>query len=436
MIYLITIVLSLLCTSQSLAVCGGSSPNWISADCTQAEVVDCIDKALTGDTITIASGECSWTEGVGVFADGCKSLTVQGSGTLGTVITNNITTLAEGYIGSTFFTRGTCASNNVTLLNLHLKQGSTSPANGMIYISGTLNRAVIGTSKFEGSTTLRGVYVGSEVDAVIFSNTFSQMGLIVQFSGDTQWAAGPKYNTDDGIVYVEGNTFSATSELDLDCDTGGRIAYRYNSISGSAPSNHGRDSVIRGCVQMDIYNNSIVQQGSYDFCGIQFRGGTGVVYNNILTGTFTHNVFLQSYCSDNETEEVCTYGLGEPGYRCGELDYPCPDQVGYGKGDWNGTQTSYPIYEWNNCKTALGCESGINNIDPTVEDINWVTTHIQSGREFFINTENESYVEYTCPHPLTGLTGSCNSAVAGTAGYNVNLGLKGSFGGSGALNTR
>jgi hypothetical protein len=30
------------------------------------------------------------------------------------------------------------------------------------------------------------------------------------------------------------------------------------------------------------------------------------------------------------------------------------------------------------------------------------------------------YIPFTCPHPLTGYTGSCDSSIAGTGGYNIN----------------
>ena len=90
----------------------------------------------------------------------------------------------------------------------------------------------------------------------------------------------------------------------------------------------------------------------------------------------------------------------------------CRDQIGRGT-----KQQLYPIYEWNNCKNALGCEAGsADDIDIAIYapegGTDYTSTHIQSGRDYVSDTQMPGYSAYQYPHPLRG---RANNRVTGAA---------------------
>lgn len=85
--------------------------------------------------------------------------------------------------------------------------------------------------------------------------------------------------------------------------------------------------------------------------------------------------------------------------------YPCCDQIGRGINN-----TTEPYYFWNNTN-----QSG-SALNPTAGSM--IDDYIQSGRDYILAVKN-GYSTYTCPHPLTGLAGSCDSNIAGVEGYNI-----------------
>jgi hypothetical protein len=99
------------------------------------------------------------------------------------------------------------------------------------------------------------------------------------------------------------------------------------------------------------------------------------------------------------------------GNTVGGEGYSCRDQIGRTK-----DQALAPWYFWgNNYK---------GDTSPTVVVPNSASSgcprqvsHITENRDYYNNT-TYAYAPYTCPHPLTALTGSCTST-AGTGGYNL-----------------
>jgi len=130
---------------------------------------------------------------------------------------------------------------------------------------------------------------------------------------------------------------------------------------------------------------------------------------------------------------------GYSGTYCCPDNYPCDDQIGVGIDP--KTAASEPAYFWGNTKSGGAAwdpiagprwdgDLGFDLTAAQSEDYCGPTytaqTQIQADRDYYVSVSKpaamSAYTPYTCPHPLTGLTGSCNSSVAGTAGYNVQLG--------------
>jgi hypothetical protein len=116
-----------------------------------------------------------------------------------------------------------------------------------------------------------------------------------------------------------------------------------------------------------------------------------------------------------------------PRYVC-PADYPALDQIGRGQ-QIQDAEVSDPLYMWNNTfngDPATEADPGAP-VDAAVAqcgDPTYVATDIiKPGRDYFMSSTLPAGVcpdvPYTCPHPLTGLTGRCDSTAAGTTGYDL-----------------
>lgn len=85
--------------------------------------------------------------------------------------------------------------------------------------------------------------------------------------------------------------------------------------------------------------------------------------------------------------------------------YPCCDQIGRGINN-----SSEPYYLWNNTD-----QNGAP-VNPSIGGM--IDSYIQSERDYVLASKS-GYTPYSCPHPFTKLTGTCDSGMEGTMGYNL-----------------
>jgi len=155
------------------------------------------------------------------------------------------------------------------------------------------------------------------------------------------------------------------------------------------------------------------------------------------TGTDTTNCTVHPHTCVGPMDNNAGTGYGSP----------CRDGIGRGKDIGFATaQASEPLFAWDNSGTnsgmsitadavqnvdyyydATGCTSGVTSgLDSAkcgtcTQGVGyWATDARKLYRCGVSNDWTEYYTEYTCPHPLTGLTGSCGSG-AGTGYYNQHL---------------
>jgi hypothetical protein len=258
------------------------------------------------------------------------------------------------------------------------------------------------------------------------------------------WDADALNMGSDEAVYVEDNVFNITAESDgiTDVQDGGKLVFRYNTLNLSvlAPvGNHGADSVIRSGLLAEVYNNTFNAIGTI-LWGAQFRGGTGVMFNNTFSGSWTQPIFFTNYRScighdaghpyfprcDGLVHMRCSGDLQYPapgsdctsdaqcvaagkGTSCIALDkntagfdgWYCRDQIGRGPSPSPiADQTSVPFYVWNNGKSVT--IEGLPNCPPTEKPS--PQEHIVEGRDFVSCSDSAcakpGYTPYTYPHPL------------------------------------
>jgi len=291
------------------------------------------------------------------------------------------------------------------------------------------------------------------------------------------------YGDPRSMVYIEGNSYTKTTSTAanvIDGRMSARVVFRYNTVVSDNSNPNAAlyieahsiqdNTSLRGFMRWEHYNNVLDNQGGGHYMPFRLRAGTGLVFNNSVTGNWTNDqIALDNRRTYDQTQAGTLAGMcdGSSPWDGNEdaTGYPCRDQIGrgYDAVQWVSnppgayTQVLMPAYSWNN-KNETGGElpfTAINGCD----------IHIKPNRDFYnytaafngtsgvgrgllsarpatctvntayfatndgplgtlykctaTNTWTKHFEPYTCPHPLAGLTGTCSPDVAGTSGYNL-----------------
>lgn len=337
-----------------------------------------------------------------------------------------------------------------------------SVSNGYEDATGTPNVYILG-----GSGTGATAHVTSMTHVDTNNNTID--GIAIDAGGSGYSGSRPPVVVFSSVSRdVAANKTSETAMMFADGAQGSRIVNRYNTIVNMYIGAHDASSNYRGHLQYENYNNYSIMTNNYTAAAYGMRGGTGVVYNNKIWKVSSNGLFyltnkpiqvrnyrdagcssatgwpdIKPMCSADSTkacfgttvesgtwktcltEEDCGGTTGSTNFCLqvdgnGEAGYPCRDAIGFG----NNAMDSKPFLFWNNqLKLGSGSysftEVGISCGSPTtiLKDRDYCES--ASTIPVLCNGVTTNYTEYTCPHPSAGLTGSCDSDVAGTAGYNL-----------------
>jgi hypothetical protein len=342
-----------------------------------------------------------------------KGITIQGAGIGQTVITDATGSVwretpfwVEGLEGHPFRITGFTFTGRPS-------------GQGVIKVMGTCKDFRIDHCRFGdfdyavGVGGYRSISVSGHTYGVIDHCEFTQpggQGVLVEDgrgspSGSTSWNEPMSYGTADA-VFIEDNTFTweGGSDAAASCVDGGRYVVRHNVIEGIMAGNHGMDSRLRSCLQMEIYDNIFLTPSHSTFLAIQSRGGSAVAFNNVISGTYGAGIGVTNYRS-------CCYA-GAPCLSHGQCDgtnpldgntepqatykgWPCKDQIGRGT-----QQTSHPFYEWNNTYNGSDIDVTVYCGWPACIDPH-PTDHVQENRDYYNDIEKPGYTPYVYPHPLT-----------------------------------
>jgi len=403
------------------------------ATCSKADVQTAVTTAIDGDTVRIPAGSCTWSGGIAT----AKGITILGAGQ-----------------SSTFITSGG--------FDMSTPSGKSFRISGFT-LRGTSGFAVYGESKafridhvtFDnlsaGRVENRHVWINPDnagyVQGVIDHNIFTEpRGIQVHYRGSDKDGGNSQWMRPLGLggadaVYIEDNQFNNTnysvSDPLTDCDGGGRLVFRHNTVKNSYFEMH--DAIIvglRGCRKWEVYENSFEMTYPAGMCSfIAMRGGTGVVFNNtFLSKTDCYPEVIQltvyrTYQTDSDPwNQLCSANTGSAclgstsaypkscssDSQCGgvagsciKIDgtssspsgWPCRDQTG---SDGNNPQVSKPALYWNN-------KYGTEYVPPTVWG-NTLKAYLAADRDYCTGTttmpascngQTTTYSPYTYPHPLT-----------------------------------
>jgi hypothetical protein len=472
----ITFILFLLLCRGAYAACSGSSPNWTAADTSLAEVTACFNAASNGDTINIPEGESTWASALQV---GSKSVTFQGAGAGKTILS-----LSSG-LHLFIMGNGTTRILDMTLKSCGIRiDGKDFEIGRILFDNSSLNNQI-------RLVQVQGMY-GYHPYGVIHSSYFDNASLNVDAVYDTNtvmgetWALPYGFGDPRAMIYIEGNTFVKTAGITMnviDGRMGARTVMRFNSILANATGNNNAFHIeahsvqdtnsLRGYMRWEYYNNIQDNQGDWHWHAFRIRAGTGVVFNNAITGKWEQFGIaidnVRSYSGVGMSAGPCDGNSGWDGNEGvgSEAGYPCRDQIGrgYDAVPWVDnppgayTQVLMPAYAWNN--------KNQNNIECPFMVVNSTEHHIKANRDYYNytpsydgssgmgmglyanrpatctvntayfatdvgnggilyqckagNTWEKIFEPYTCPHQLADPEGDyhCDFSVAGVAGYGM-----------------
>lgn len=396
------------------------------ASCSQADVQTAINSASDGDTVAIpACSNTTWTSPALLQSGTCKSITLQGAGV---GVTNIIAKPGTGY-GNYGVWIDACQNKTIRITGFTLDNYLTDSW-GLIFVNyaagSTLRVDHMAFGIAAGGSAGRAISINGHTYGVADHNTFTGMGYIVKDTitgemhvGDTSWTQPMPYGTANAF-YFEDNAFTFTVDTDMDCAEGGRVIFRQNTVSGSTVGAHGYDSVDNSCLELDAYNNTLNGNGT-GFIGVQWRGGSGFIYNNLIQGTYMgQRIGLTNYRSEVNgfygNKGMCNGSQSVDGNTKGQSGWPCHEQPG--RGTSNG---SYPIYGWNNCITTLDCTPGgadqaaIQTYDPYPGAPDYITTspwHIQANRDWYDAVASFNGTAGVGQGLLSARPGTCTTGVA------------------------
>ena len=393
--------------------------------CSAGAVQTAITSARDGDTVAMPAGNCSWGSTT-VTIPSPKTIVLTGAGIDATTITSTAGTVAIRVGDSE--TGGRSRVTGFTLKSGYIVvDGDGWRVDHLKIISPSTGVLAEGVFAF-------GLRPGTPYGptGLIDHITFSDTRVLVFGFPDVPSKSGSLLASSLGLgdtnaVYVEDSTFTFHGQANvIDCNYGGRYVFRHNTVTNSSIDAHSVQGWNRGCRRWEVYGNTIqLVSGGY-FTPFFIRGGTGVIFNNTITGSWSEPFIsfdnVRSFESRSEwfpvsttTPGACNGSSAWDGNQTGN-GWPCRDQIGRG-GDtapWTSTspfspQISAPAYIWNNT---------INGGTATVQIRNDSGGWIQSGRDYIQNAgAKPGYTPLAYPHPMT----QTNPVVAPPAPSNLTV---------------
>lgn len=453
--------------------------------CSYNDVNTAVGAAIAGDIVSVPAGECDWGANyltiskaihfVGAGTNQTTGTRIIGTGntsySFGMIKIDTCSTECSFPFEMTGFRITSTAIGNKNMIRLSgAGSGWRIHGNHFYY---TPNGTVA-----DQQNAVLNIYPSSNTSHKLFglidNNIFEHIKIYVTGTlppADLSWTAAAQWGTDQA-TFIENNIFIGQSPRygsRIDSQMGARLVIRYNDFKDARLEAHGAcQSYVRGARSYEIYNNDMMATNNPSE-GLSFalRSGSHLITRNRIAGVYSYNgkvgidnrrAWFDSNCTsgfgnaDGISDKSLAYDTfnaspAHPG-TAENLNIIPLDGIGVGTGAI-GFQTQDPLYAWNNiagnvcisgtakfgqCDTAQGisaCAAGggaCTNVTNTPDlvyrrnDLYNQPYQILANRDYFENTARPDWTPYQCPHPLAGLSGSCDENIAGTTGYNISGG--------------
>lgn len=372
--------------------------NIMAASTKLEDVQTAVDSAKNGDIVMVPTGTSTWNDALDIPDD--KKITLRGSGSGNTIISS---TSDEPRILIDLNQSG----SRITEFGFRLSNDNGAG----ITVDGDGWR--VDHCKFDNEIekTIEGVIAWGTSDengcpkGVIDHCEFNNIRVLVV--GDAGLMANEIWSEPLGLgsknaVFVEDCKFHYTKFGNvIDANYGGRYVFRYNDVVDAYIEAHSVQGENRAARSWEIYENTIKQVEQSMWTPFFLRGGTGVVYNNTVIGSWSSPTITVDNRRSFEFFEGSGACDGTSPWDGNEESngYPARDQIGRSTDSclWTDetpypTQELSPFYQWNNKYNGSEIEVYVHNN---------CGIHIKENRDYYNNTEKPVYTPYTYPHPLT-----------------------------------
>jgi hypothetical protein len=271
------------------------------ASCSQSDVQSAIDSAGSGDTVLVPGGSAAWSTMVTIS----KSITFKGAGMDQTVITLNTgeairvtggTDMSFRITGFKFDGTSNCYGSPV----VSLRSGTYKNfrIDHLTFLN--CNSAITPYCFVEGLIDHCSYYMNYERGNPGFAGNYGD--------GEAAWKRPLGLGTGNAL-YIEDNYIAhhnsgSADRVNLATVSGARTVFRYNTAINGFIETFGMCDYNnpRGTVSYEIYENDF---SGACFVSIGLKSGTGVVFNNTITGSFNEGMWLDDYRSCSAT---CQFG--------------------------------------------------------------------------------------------------------------------------------
>ena len=285
-----------------LALAGGGAAEAATlnaSSCNLSAVSLVVTSAVDGDTVVIPAGTCSWS---GPLSISNKSITLKGQGIGATVIVSTHATdplllswatkpsgvskvsdltfdsgapVANGYLSMVVIGGDTA---NFVMQNVRLIERRQRAITFYGYVRGVMSRVVVDTYTF----------------SIPIHISHQSWGGVGDY-GDNSWAQDHTMGTAQAL-YIEDSTITCYIGSycpATDADAGPRYVIRFSKITDAQALHHGLDTPgrQRGARQWEYYNNTLVNNVMDGVSMFSARSGTGMVFNNSMTGAKSFPLF-------------------------------------------------------------------------------------------------------------------------------------------------
>lgn len=356
----------------------------IAASCSLGDVQAVVDLAQSADTVEVPAGRCVW-DVPGLHVPINKTIALHGSATIITLGTG----YAVGVVGKDSLIQVDSNDSRISSFVLERPPADITRAH-LIKVTG--QRVRVDHNFCSNLSTLNSIdcpWYAQGGSGVADHNTFANARTVVYGNPKTSWTVPSIIGADPvGAVVIEDNLYlkSVSGNL-LDCEDGGRYVFRHNEVRTSALQEdvhaHSYQVGIRGCRSWEVYDNHFI--GSLKpYAAIWMRGGTGVIFDNVVEGTYPNGILFDNVTSFQDR--------GGPTGKC--LEWPCIDQIGRGM-----NQSDEPAYVWGNTINGVVANPRVVNCSSAVKP-NGSCADIQVGRDYMISVTKPGYTPLPYPHPL------------------------------------
>jgi len=400
----------------------------VAASCDSADVLTAINATGGTGTVTIPAGDCIWTSAI-TFTG--SNLYIKGAGVDNTII--RLQGSADGFNHSEIsfaeysdFTIDAAKANRTGGTDLCTAIYLQDSANFRIHnvkITGYFHSMILmgktvkglidnnyfsredgGSSDYGISTRQENVLASDRALGLYLDGEGPGCGTFEECNAvwDNLWwnnaarhggnAAYYNWVPDaNEAVYIENNTIDWRGSIIMHNWSGIQgYVFRYNTVTNIDGNNGG---IKYGNKFFEIYRNSFTNIGA-TCCEAIYLRANGLYHNNEF-----HNYSFKG--------AIHKWEPGRQGYNYRSTTVTSMHDSHF----WGNTCpecTNYPS-EPDRAEQYGDSTDGI----PSVENVDFFFRAPQPGDRLY------PYTEYTCPHPGTGLSGSCSTTVVGVAGYNV-----------------